>query len=90
MKDEIIKRLRMSHKIKDKPSDLLQWIVDASPDKERTVKAISERIMGMNIAAIHMTTAVSLPDLPPPHETEDHINWSAVPDFGIGTPCGRA
>jgi hypothetical protein len=58
MKDEIIARLRVSHKGKDKPNDLLQWIVDASPAKERTVKDIAERIMGLNIAAIHTTTAV--------------------------------
>ncbi|KAK6082951.1 sulfite reductase flavoprotein component [Seiridium cupressi] len=58
MKDEIIMRLRVSHKDKDKPNDLLQWIVDASPAKERTVKDIAERIMGLNVAAIHTTTSL--------------------------------
>ncbi|KAK9425888.1 putative Cytochrome P450 [Seiridium unicorne] len=58
MKDEIIMRLRVSHKGKDKPNDLLQWVVDASPAKERTVKDIAERIMGLNVAAIHTTTSL--------------------------------
>ncbi|KAK9788249.1 putative Cytochrome P450 [Seiridium cardinale] len=58
MKDEIIMRLRVSHKGKNKPNDLLQWIVDASPAKERTVNDIAERIMGLNVAAIHNTTTL--------------------------------
>ncbi|KAI1843743.1 hypothetical protein JX266_010002 [Neoarthrinium moseri] len=60
MKDEVLQRLQLSHKVKGKPNDLLQWIVDASPVKERTVKNIVERIMGLNVAAIHTTTSVRL------------------------------
>ncbi|KAI1880798.1 hypothetical protein JX265_001038 [Neoarthrinium moseri] len=60
MKDEVLQRLQLSHKVKGKPNDLLQWIVDASPVKERTVKNIVERILGLNVAAIHTTTSVRL------------------------------
>ena len=49
----------MDYKGKEKPTDLLQWLVDTAPSGQRNVRNIAERVMSMNVAAIYKTTAVS-------------------------------
>ncbi|THH08423.1 hypothetical protein EW145_g2710 [Phellinidium pouzarii] len=44
---------------KDKPDDLLSWLIDKTPEGEhRTVEALTQRILALNFAAVH-TTSVS-------------------------------
>jgi hypothetical protein len=45
----------------EKPSDLIQFLIDSAPEVERTMPKIVERIMVLNMASIHTTTMVSPP-----------------------------
>jgi cytochrome P450 len=42
----------------DKPNDMIQILIDAAPDVERTMPQIAERLMTLNMASIHTTTMV--------------------------------
>ncbi|KAI0144969.1 cytochrome P450 [Pestalotiopsis sp. NC0098] len=39
-----------------KPTDLVQRLIDAAPPIERTVPQLAERVMALNLASIHTTT----------------------------------
>ncbi|KAI0024061.1 cytochrome P450 [Xylariomycetidae sp. FL0641] len=39
-----------------KPTDLVQRLIDAAPPIERTVPQLAERVMALNVASIHTTT----------------------------------
>lgn len=54
------KRLDTTWKDGEKPNDMLQLLIDAAPDVERTRPQIVERMMVLNMASIHTTTAVSI------------------------------
>ncbi|EJT96539.1 cytochrome P450 [Dacryopinax primogenitus] len=41
---------------KDKPSDLLQWVMDASKEHDSTPEDITNRLLGVNFAATHTTS----------------------------------
>ncbi len=47
----------------EKPNDMLQFMIDAAPDVERTMPKIVERVMSLNMASIHTTTIVCIPTL---------------------------
>ncbi|KAK5102937.1 hypothetical protein LTS08_003739 [Lithohypha guttulata] len=52
-------RARLAGDFKDgqKPDDLLQWLMDVAPQGiERSIPALVERYMAMNVASIHTTT----------------------------------
>lgn len=59
MQATILERLRTNYGGKEKPNDLLQWLVDTAPSGQRNVRSIAERVMSINLAAIYKTTAVS-------------------------------
>ncbi|RKK06614.1 hypothetical protein BFJ68_g16544 [Fusarium oxysporum] len=40
----------------NRPDDLVQWLIDAAPPIEKNVPMLSERVMALNVAAIHTTT----------------------------------
>ena len=54
------KRLDTTWKDGEKPNDMLQFLIDSAPDVERTMPQIVERMMVLNKASIHTTTAVSI------------------------------
>jgi len=61
LEDTISERLRNLEEYKgnwsDKPNDLLQWLIDEAPDdSERTIRALSLRILNVNNAAIHTSS----------------------------------
>ena len=60
MQSVVLARLRAKYKAKeDKPADLLQGFADTAPSRERTVTKTVERVMEINLAAIHTTSSVS-------------------------------
>ena len=60
MHSAVLARLRAQYKAKEaKPVDLLQGLADTAPSRERNVTKTVERLMGMNLAAIHTTSSVS-------------------------------
>lgn len=40
----------------EKRSDMLQWLIDSAPPVERTVPQLVERLLALDVAAIHTTT----------------------------------
>ncbi|KAK8037959.1 hypothetical protein PG994_014726 [Apiospora phragmitis] len=59
MHSVVLARLRKNYKAKEaKPVDLLQWLAETAPSRERNVTKTVERLMGMNLAAIHKTSSV--------------------------------
>ncbi|KAK8002967.1 hypothetical protein PG989_002686 [Apiospora arundinis] len=58
MHSAVLARLRAKYKAKEaKPADLLQGLADTAPSRERNVSKTVERLMGMNLAAIHTTSS---------------------------------
>ena len=53
------KRLDSTWEDEEKPHDIIQVLIDAAPDIERTMPQIVERMMTLNMASIHTTTMVS-------------------------------
>jgi hypothetical protein len=51
-------RLDMNWGGKEKPKDMIQFLIDGAPDVERTMPQIVERMMTLNMASIHTTTMV--------------------------------
>ena len=51
-------RLDSNWEGKEKPKDMIQFIIDSAPDIERTMPQIVERMMSLNMASIHTTTMV--------------------------------
>lgn len=51
-------RLDMDWDGKERPKDMIQFLIDAAPDVERTMPQIVERMMTLNMASIHTTTMV--------------------------------
>jgi hypothetical protein len=43
----------------EKPTDLVQRLIDAAPPIEKTVPQLAERVMALNVASIHTTAMVS-------------------------------
>ncbi|KAK8034584.1 cytochrome P450 [Apiospora rasikravindrae] len=59
MHSAVLERLRKTYKAKEaKPVDLLQWLAETAPSRERNVIITVERIMGMNLAAIYDTSSI--------------------------------
>ncbi|KAK7953788.1 cytochrome P450 [Apiospora saccharicola] len=59
MHSVVLARLRKTYKAKEaKPVDLLQWLADTAPSRERSVTKFVERLMRMNLAAMHTTTSI--------------------------------
>lgn len=59
MHSVVLSRLRKTYKAKEaKPVDLLQWLADTAPSRERNVTKFVERLMRMNLAAMHTTSSV--------------------------------
>ncbi|KAK8012516.1 cytochrome P450 [Apiospora marii] len=59
MHSVVLARLRKTYKAKEaKPVDLLQWLADTAPSRERNVTKFVERLMRMNLEAIHTTTSI--------------------------------
>ena len=61
----IDERKRMQRELGDrweaeKPSDVIQWLLDAGAKSPETTEVLSFRIMGFNLAAIHTTSLVSV------------------------------
>lgn len=42
-----------------KPTDLVQRLIDAAPPIEKNLPQLAERVMALNLASIHTTTMVS-------------------------------
>jgi hypothetical protein len=42
-----------------KPTDLVQRLIDAAPPIEKSIPQLAERVMALNVASIHTTTMVS-------------------------------
>ncbi|KAJ7195018.1 cytochrome P450 [Mycena rebaudengoi] len=40
-----------------RPNDFISWLLDAATEKERTIPSLLERILSVNFAAIHSTSA---------------------------------
>ena len=55
-------RLDTNWEEKEKPKDMIQFLIDAAPDIERTMPQIVERMMTLNMASIHTTTMVRIRD----------------------------
>jgi hypothetical protein len=53
----------------NKPTDLLQWLMDTAEGEEKTVKLLSQRILTVNFAAIHTTSQV---------RESTYIFWSSI------------
>jgi hypothetical protein len=45
---------------KEKPKDMIQFLIDSAPDIERTMPQVVERMMTLNMASIHTTTLVGI------------------------------
>ncbi|KAK7967159.1 cytochrome P450 [Apiospora aurea] len=59
MHGAVLARLRKIYKTKEaKPVDLLQWLAETAPSRERNVTTTVERIMGMNLAAMQGTSSI--------------------------------
>ncbi|KAK8065907.1 hypothetical protein PG997_012654 [Apiospora hydei] len=59
MHSAVLARLRKTYKAKEaKPVDLLQWLAETAPSRERNVTTTVERIMGMNLAAMQGTSSI--------------------------------
>ncbi|KAH8901728.1 cytochrome P450 [Thozetella sp. PMI_491] len=43
----------------EKPTDLVQWLIDAAPPIEKTISQLAERVMALNVASIHTTTMIT-------------------------------
>ncbi|KAK5110944.1 hypothetical protein LTR62_005482 [Meristemomyces frigidus] len=52
----ITKRLRETDAGAAKAQDMLQWLIDTAPPEERTMPQLNERLLALNVAAIHTTT----------------------------------
>jgi hypothetical protein len=42
----------------DKPNDFLQWLIDAADNEHRNVLDLTQRMLVINLAAIHTTSFV--------------------------------
>jgi len=71
MHSVVLARLRKIYKAKEaKPVDLRQWLADTAPSRERSVTKFVQRLMRMNLAAIHTTTSVRPAKFKPNNEEE--------------------
>ncbi|TKA77302.1 hypothetical protein B0A55_04341 [Friedmanniomyces simplex] len=52
----IEERLRATDGGKVETQDMLQWLIDSAPAEERTMVQLNERLLGLQVAAIHTTT----------------------------------
>ncbi|KAK3071451.1 hypothetical protein LTR53_008591 [Teratosphaeriaceae sp. CCFEE 6253] len=52
----IQQRLDATDNGKPARQDMLQWLIDTAPEIERTVPQLNERLLSLNVAAIHTTT----------------------------------
>jgi len=52
-------RLDTNWGTKEKPKDMIQFLIDSAPEPERNMPQIVERMMTINMASIHTTTMVS-------------------------------
>jgi hypothetical protein len=53
-------RLDTNWEGKEKPKDMIQFLIDSAPDIERNMPQIVERMMTLNMASIHTTTLVRI------------------------------
>ncbi|KAK4555002.1 hypothetical protein LTR86_007768 [Recurvomyces mirabilis] len=52
----IEERLKATNAGEAKTQDMLQWLIDSAPPEERTMPQLNERLLALNVAAIHTTT----------------------------------